>query len=140
MVDVPIHGEGNLKAHDNGDGSFTLVVQMESPPDIELGAIAIEAGGVGSVAVGTTEPASDAVGLAVRVVGLLDALGGSETPAAGSVGDKVDDVVSAVNEVDSTISNLAAVIGAVDDDAWSGTGNGTVIAILKKIALNTVPT
>ncbi len=35
---------------------------------------------------------------------------------------------------------LKAVIGAADDAAWSGSGNGTVISLLKAIALNTTPT
>ncbi len=34
---------------------------------------------------------------------------------------------------------LAAIIGSVSDSAWSGSGDGTVIAILKAIAVNTVP-
>jgi hypothetical protein len=33
--------------------------------------------------------------------------------------------------------DLVAVIGAVDDAAWSGTGDATVISLLKAIALNT---
>ncbi len=36
--------------------------------------------------------------------------------------------------------SLKAVIGSVADAAWSGTGDGTVIAILKAIAVNTTPT
>jgi hypothetical protein len=33
----------------------------------------------------------------------------------------------------------ASSIGDPSDTPWSGTGDGTVIAILKKIALNTTP-
>lgn len=32
---------------------------------------------------------------------------------------------------------LAAAIGSPADEAWAGSGNGTVIALLKAIALNT---
>jgi hypothetical protein len=34
---------------------------------------------------------------------------------------------------------MVTAIGSPDDAAWSGTGSGTVIAILKAIATNTAP-
>lgn len=35
------------------------------------------------------------------------------------------------------IDDLNAAIGTPSDEAWSGTGDGTVIAVLKAIAANT---
>ncbi len=40
----------------------------------------------------------------------------------------------------TALAALVTSIGSIGDAAWSGTGNGTVIAILKAIAVNTTPT
>ena len=37
------------------------------------------------------------------------------------------------------IDDLNAAIGSPSDEAWSGDGDGTVIALLKAIAVNTTP-
>jgi len=39
----------------------------------------------------------------------------------------------------TSLAALATAIGSVSDAAWSGTGDGSVISILKAIAVNTTP-
>lgn len=45
----------------------------------------------------------------------------------------------ALDSTVSTINSYLSVLGTPSDVAWSNTGEGTLIAILKKIALNTTP-
>ncbi len=40
----------------------------------------------------------------------------------------------------TSLGAIATAIGSISDSAWSGSGDGTVIALLKAIATNTVPT
>lgn len=42
--------------------------------------------------------------------------------------------------IDGRITATNTILGTAADDAWSGSGDATVIALLKAIALNTTPT
>ena len=67
---------------------------------------------------------------------------GDDTPArAYQHVSSIDPDTGAISAAASAAGQdaMQAAIGSVDDAAWSGTGDGTVIAILKAIAANTAP-
>lgn len=67
---------------------------------------------------------------------------GDDTPArAYQPVSSIDPDTGAISAAASAAGQdaMQAAIGSVDDAAWSGTGDGTVIAILKAIAANTAP-
>lgn len=51
----------------------------------------------------------------------------------------VDSVLPDGAATEATSADMAAAIGSPSDAAWSGSGDATVISLLKKIALNTTP-
>lgn len=54
--------------------------------------------------------------------------------------DLLQKILSALGGDGATgIADLNTAIGTPADQAWSGTGDGTVIAVLKAIAVNTKP-
>lgn len=54
--------------------------------------------------------------------------------------DLLEQILSALGGDGATgIADLNAAIGTPSDEAWSGTGDGTVVALLKAIAVNTEP-
>lgn len=75
----------------------------------------------------------DGVSFDVETLGTIGAVDDTAEP------DPTQDatLIAATKGVNENLQTLIAAIGAPDDAAWSGSGDGTVISLLKAIAVNT---
>ncbi len=143
MADTTVHfpgpGSGGttvpIKATDNLDGTFALQFSAEltvDPTNLNLEATQVL---VKNAAVSALATQGATTGAAV----ITDANGTLQQYLRGLIVLTLSQATSAKQDTAQTaLDAIAAALGTTADAAWT-TGNGTVIALLKAIATNTIP-